>query len=81
MTTALHREIVAYERLRPDLEARHRGKWAVVYSGDLVGVYPEFEEAAAEAVERFDNGPYLIRQIGVEKIQVSSTMMFWPSHA
>ena len=79
--TVLSAEIAAYDRARPDLEAKHRGQWAVFHSGRFVGVYPDFESAASEAVERFGAGPYLIRQIGVEAIQLSSTMVFRPAHA
>lgn len=79
--TALRHDIAAYEGARAELETKHRGEWAVFHSGDLVGVFGGFEEAATEAVERFGNGPYLIRQIGVERIQLSSTMIFRPSHA
>lgn len=79
--TALSKEIAAYDRARPELEAEHRGDWAVFHAGLLVGVYSDFEKAASEAVERFGAGPYLIRQIGVEKIQLSSTMVFRPAHA
>ena len=79
--TALRDDIAAYEKVRADLEAKHRGQWAVFHSGQFVGVFPGFEEAATTAVDRFGSGPYLIRQIGVEKVQLSSTMVFRPSHA
>jgi hypothetical protein len=79
--SALRKDILAYDRMRSELEAKHRGEWAVFHSGRFVGVYPEFESAASEAVERFGEGPYLIRQIGVETIQLSSTMVFRPAHA
>jgi hypothetical protein len=79
--TKLSNEIAAYDRARPELEANHSGEWAVFHAAQLVGVYPDFERAASDAVERFDAGPYLIRQIGVEKIQLSSAMTFRPAHA
>jgi len=79
--TALRRDIEAYDRARPELEAKHRGKWVVFHSGSFVGAYREFESAASEAVERFGSGPYLIRQVGVETIQLSSAMIFRPAHA
>ncbi|HEY2658844.1 MAG TPA: hypothetical protein VGI79_03925 [Caulobacteraceae bacterium] len=79
--TALHDDIAAYDQARLELEAKHHGEWAVFHSGGFVGVYPEFETAASEAVERFGVGPYLIRQIGVEAIQLSSAMVFRPAHA
>lgn len=79
--TALHNDIAAYEKARARLEAEHRGDWAVFHSGAFVGVYPDFEEAAGVAVDRFGDGPYLIRHVGVEKIPLSSTMVFRPTHA
>lgn len=79
--TVLSKEIAAYERMRAELEASHGGRWAVFHQEDFVGVFSEFEDAATEAIERFDLGPYLIRQIGVEVIPVSSTAVFRPLHA
>lgn len=79
--SVLRDDIAAYDRSRLQLEAKHHGEWAVFQAGQFVGVFAEFESAAAEAVERFGAGPYLIRQIGVEAIQLSSTMVFRPAHA
>jgi hypothetical protein len=79
--SALRDDIAAYDRARSDLEARHPRQWAVFHAGQLIDVYPEFENAASEAVDRFGDGPYLIRQIGVESIQLSSAMVFRPAHA
>jgi len=79
--TVLRADIQAYENARAELEAGHVGEWAVFYSGEFVGVFPLFEEAATVAVDRFGSGPYLIRQVGVETIPLSSTMVFRPSHA
>ena len=80
-TTALRKDIEAYDQARSKLEAEHRGEWVVFHSGALVGAYREFESAASEAVEKFGDGPYLIRQVGVEAIQLSSAMIFRPAHA
>jgi hypothetical protein len=79
--SVLRDDIAAYDRARRDLESKHRGQWAVFHAGAFIGVYPEYEAAASEAVERFGVGPYLIRQIGVEAIQLSSAMIFRPAHA
>jgi hypothetical protein len=79
--SALRNDIAAYDKARPELEAKHCGEWAVFHFGDFVGVFPEFDSAASGAVERFGVGPYLIRQIGVEAIQLSSAMVFRPAHA
>ena len=79
--SALSEDIAAYDRAKPELEANHLGEWAVFHSGRFVGVYTDFENAASDAVEQFGEGPYLIRQIGVEAIQLSSAMIFRPAHA
>lgn len=79
--SALQGDIAAYDKARLELEAKHRGKWAVFHSGQFIGVFSDFEDAATEAVERFGVGPYLIRQVGVEAIQLSSAMVFRPAHA
>lgn len=60
----LEREISAFDRLSPQLEAHHRGKWVVVHDEALVGAFDTLDAAAREAVTRFGRGPYLIRQVG-----------------
>lgn len=60
----LEKEIAAYEARREELDQHHNGKWVVFHDEELVGAFDTFESAAAEAVRRFDRGPYLIRQVG-----------------
>ena len=66
--TLIAEEIAAYDKMRDDLEANHLNEWVVIYKGELIGTYLDFQEAAADAVQRFGRGPYLIRQVGVERI-------------
>lgn len=80
--TNLTREIESFERMRPELERQHSQKWAVFHEGALVDVYDDFQTAAAESEERFETGPYLIRQIGAPTaIHLSGGMIFTPFHA
>ena len=65
MKTTLTQEIEAFERMKHRLEADHFGEWAVVHGGELAGTYPSFERAGEDAADRFGEGPYLIRQIGI----------------
>jgi len=74
-------DIAAFERMKPELEARHRSEWVLFRDGALVDAFPDFEAAATAAVDRFDHGPYLIRQVGVEAVQLPGGMVFRPSHA
>lgn len=78
--TVLQGDIVAFDRMRSELEANHRGEWVVFYAGHFEGAFPDFESAAEDAVERFDEGPYLIRQVGAPPVQLPGGMIFTPAH-
>ncbi len=79
--TTLRDEIATYERMRPDLEAAHLGSWALVRSGKLVGIFPDFDAVAAEAVRQYGRGPYLIRQIGTRALTLPASLMYGPLDA
>jgi len=51
----------AFKAMLGELEEDHCGKWAVIHSGELVGIY-ETDEDAANAADSCQ-GPSLIRQI------------------
>ncbi len=74
----LSEEIAAYEQMRGDLEAKHLGKWVLVYDKNLVGIYDTFEAAADVAVRKFGRGPYLIRQIGAPPLTLPASVMYHP---
>lgn len=61
---ALDRQIEAYEGMREFLERAYRGKWVVIHNEELAGAYDSFAAAADDAVQRFQRGPYLIREVG-----------------
>lgn len=78
----LGKDIGSFERMRTQLEAEHPRAWVVFHDGVYVGAYPDFESAATEAVDRFDEGPYLIRQVGAPAaVQLPGGLIFTPSHA
>jgi len=80
--TVLKDDIAAFERMRASLETTHHKEWAVFHSGELQGVFPDFETAATVAVDRFGPGACLIRQLGAPAaIQLPGGMIFTPSHA
>lgn len=68
----LDREIATYEGMQEQLEAEHKGEWAVIHGEELVGTYPDFQVAADAAVRQFGRGPYLIREIGAPPIVIPS---------
>ena len=67
--------IRAYEAMREELECDHMGEWVIFYDTRLEGMYADFETAADEAVERFGQGPYLIRQVGLPPPALSASML------
>lgn len=79
--TALKDDIAAFDAMWGGLEADHLGEWVVIRGGALIATYKSFEDAATEAVERFDSGPYLIRQVGAPPVQLPGGMIFRPAHA
>jgi hypothetical protein len=77
----LDTDIAAYTGMRKELEAQHLRQWVVFYEGKLEGVFPDYESAAESAVDRFDRGPYLIRQVGAGPIHLGGGMIFRPAYA
>lgn len=77
----LQQDITAFERMRGDLEAKHLKAWVVFYRGQFEGVFADFESAAESAVERFDRGPYLIRQVGAGPVHLGGGLVFKAEHA
>lgn len=78
---SLRADIAAFERMKGDLETTSLHGWALFHNGEFIGAFPDFDAAATIAVEQFDNGPYLIRQIGAGPVQLSGGMVFRPAHA
>ena len=63
MPATLKANIAAYEVMREELEANYLGKWVLFYGEQFIGAYRDFQDAAQEAVDRFGEGPYLIREV------------------
>jgi hypothetical protein len=78
---SLKADIAAFERMRSDLEKTHLNAWALFHEGQFVDAFQDFEAAATVAVDRFDHGPYLIRQVGAGTVQLPGGMVFRPAHA
>ena len=79
--SVLDKDIAAYTAMRSDLERQHRMQWAVFHQGRFEGVFKDHESAAEFAVDRFDLGPYLIRQVGAGPIHLGGGMIFSPAYA
>lgn len=79
--SVLRDDIAAFDRMRVELETKHPDAWVIFHHGRFIDAFPDFESAASVAVDRFDAGPYLIRQVGATAIQLPGGMVFTPAHA
>lgn len=52
-----------FEENRTRLLTEHRGKWAVIFQGRLLGTFPTFSEAFREGVRLADSTDVLIQPI------------------
>ena len=57
------KNIEAYEAMRETLEAQYLHKFVVFHDAELIDAFESLDVAAHEAVYRFRQGPYLIRQV------------------
>ena len=79
--TDIRTDIAAYDKLRQELALEHTGKSILIHDGQLIDLFPSFEDAAKIAVSRFGRGPYLIRQIGAADISLPASVMYSPCYA
>ncbi len=80
--TELEQNIEAYETMRESLEKHHLEKFVIFHDNEFIGAFDSFHNAAREAVRRFGQGPYLIRQVGAPKrIAMPASVAFRPVHA
>lgn len=80
--SVLSADIASFEQMRGELEANHGLEWVVFRDGEFVDVYPDYETAASDAIDRFDTGPFLIRQIGApSQVQLTGGMIFTHANA
>jgi hypothetical protein len=57
-------DVRAYDMRRSELERHYGGKFVVFHSGQLVGVFEDFDSAGNAALQQFGDSPSLIRKVG-----------------
>ena len=75
---ALERQNTFYESIHEELEAQSFGKWAVVSSEKLVGIYDSNSEASEPALKLVPEHVCLVKHMG-HVVNVSQ-LMFQVSH-
>jgi hypothetical protein len=65
MVMALEQELETFRRELPSLlsDPVNRGKFALVNSGSVAGLYPDFDTALAAGYERFGLEPFLVKEV------------------
>ena len=84
MTTdhVLVRDIAAFDRMKAELQQHYNGKFIVFHDGELQGSFDSFDSAAREAVKRFRDSPFLIRQVGAPEVSpMPASVAFRPATA
>ena len=64
----LAENIAAFEQMKAELLQHHNGKFVVFHDGQFQGSFDSFDNAAREAVKRFRDAPFLIRQVGAPEV-------------
>ena len=77
----LEENVAAYEAMRDELETNHMHQWVVIYDKELVGAFPDFQEAAHSAVTQFGPGPYHIKKVGELPVQIATSWRFVQTRA
>ena len=79
---SIKRELEAYRKMRSKLNEHHKGKFVLIYGDDFIDAYDTFDRAAEVAVDRFGEGPFLIRLVGEEKpMPLPASVAYHPAHA
>ena len=78
----LAKEIAAFEGMKADLQQHYRGKFVVFHDGQLQGSFDSFDNDAREALKRFRDSPFLIRQVGAPEVMpMPASVAFRPANA
>lgn len=72
MSEPLEKELETFEKLKPELLAQE-GKFAVIFAGELLGVFSAYEDALKRGYEKCGVKPFLVKKIlSVEPINYFS---------
>lgn len=76
MAETLGRELEAYEKMREELLAHHKGKFALVKNGTLQGTFTTEAEAYEDGVARFGANVFLVRLVLDDQPAVTMPALF-----
>jgi len=78
----LAKDIAAFDRMKAELQQHYTGKFVVFHGGEFQGSFDNFDGAARDAVKRFRDSPFLIRQVGALEVSpMPASVAFRPANA
>ena len=79
-TDKLVLETDLYKQREDEFVREHNMEWVVIHKKEIAGFYRDFQEAAANAIQRFGRGPYLIKQIGAPEATIGLPVFTRPMY-
>lgn len=78
----LAKDIAAFEQMKAELLQHYNGKFVVFHKGQFEGSFDSFDSAARDALKRFCDSPFLIRQVGAPEVMaMPASVAFRPANA
>ena len=78
----LELEIEAYTKMKAELIRHHSNKYVIIKDQKLQGSFDTFDSAAKEAIQKFGQGPYLIRRVSEEMVMpMPASVAYRSTHA
>ena len=72
----LDTELQTLKKHQAHLEQEHAGKFVLIHGHEVVNTFDSFENAAWEGRRQFGDGPFLIREIGINEIRLSPAVVY-----
>ena len=76
VTKQLDRNQTAYEAVRDQMEAAHRGRIALMHDGQVIEVYNDSEDAYKVGCEKYGLGRFSLVHVGEQPIDLGFFTMF-----
>jgi hypothetical protein len=64
---ALDQELETFARMKDDLVASHKGKFALIHGDSFLGSFDNAENAYKDGLARFGREPFLVKLIGEQE--------------
>lgn len=64
---ALDTELATFAKMRDELVASHKGKFALIHREDFLGSFDNAENAYRDGLARFGRDPFLVKLIGEQE--------------